>query len=267
MLAVGRAARSVGYDVALDLGRSAKSALLTLATGAPRRIGFAPGDAREGGWIVATERLPPQGFERQKLEQFLAFGAAIDATAGPIEFGLVPTGAERDEAAALLGADPAPVVAACIGSSCPSRRWWAGATAQVLDRLHRRDGTRGVLLGTAADGVFAREVLGHATAPLLDLTGRTSLRVLQAVLATSRVAFGPDSGALHLAAALGVPVVSLWGATSALRSTPWGNERWAVQGSAACSPCFLSRCPIGRVCMRGVEIERVAACVEEALAA
>ena len=113
----------------------------------------------------------------------------------------------------------------------------------------------------------AREVLHHARSPVVDLTGRTSLRQLAAILASSRVAFGPDSGALHLAAALGIRVVSLWGATSAMRSTPWGSERWAVQGRAACSPCFLAHCPIGRVCMRDVRVDQVTTCVAEAVAA
>jgi ADP-heptose:LPS heptosyltransferase len=266
-LRVAGEVRRIGYDVALDLGRSAKSGLLALATGASRRIGFDRADGREGGWLLATERLAPQGVERSKLEQFLAFGALLGVADGEVAFGVGPTAAERAEVARLLGEDPRPIVAACVGSSCPSRRWWARDTAAVLDRIHARSGTRGVLLGTAADAAFACAVQSHAGSPLVDLTGRTSLRQLTGVLAGSRVAFGPDSGALHLAAALGIPAVSLWGATSAMRSTPWGAERWAVQGRAACSPCFLAQCPIGRVCMRDVEVDEVTACVAEAMAA
>ena len=92
------------------------------------------------------------------------------------------------------------------------------------------------------------------------------MRELLAVMAQVDVAFGPDSGALHLAAALGKPVVSLWGATSPLRSTPWGSERWTVAGEAPCAPCFLNVCPIERVCMRTIESARVQRVVLEALA-
>ena len=83
------------------------------------------------------------------------------------------------------------------------------------------------------------------------------MRALQAVLAHSDVVFGPDSGALHLAAALGKPVVSLWGATSAARSAPWGSEGRTVEGAAPCAPCFLKDCPIDRVCMRTIAVAQV----------
>ena len=90
-----------------------------------------------------------------------------------------------------------------------------------------------------------------------DLIGRTQLRQLIAVLSRCGLAFGPDSGALHLAAAVGTPAVSLWGATSAWRSAPFGWERLVLEGSAPCAPCFLRDCPIGRVCMRAIDVEQV----------
>jgi lipopolysaccharide heptosyltransferase II len=264
LLGVAAEVRRARYDVALDLGRSAKSGLLTAASGAPRRIGFARADAREGGWLASTERLPAQGVERSKLEQFLAFGERLGVADGRVDFGLAVDAAAG---ARLVGDVAAPLVAACVGSSCPSRRWWPERTAAVLDRLHARHGTAGVVLGAAADVAFGAAVVRAAASPVRDLTGRTSLPELAAVLARCRVAFGPDSGALHLAAALGRPVVSLWGATSALRSAPYGSERWVVEGRAACRPCFLTRCPIGRVCMREIGVDAVAAGAEEALAA
>jgi lipopolysaccharide heptosyltransferase II len=263
-----RELRGTGYDVALDLGRSAKSALLALASGAPRRIGFARTDAREGAWLVATERLAPQGVERSKLEQFLAFGERLavrgDAT---IDFGLRVDATETAAVDALLAGIDGPLVAACVGSSCRARLWWPERTAAVLDALHARHGTAAVVLGAPSDGPFGDGVVAAARSPVRTLAGRTSLRELAAVLARCRLAFGPDSGALHLAAALGVPVVSLWGATSALRSAPFGSERWVVSGRAPCSPCFLTQCPIGRVCMQTIGVEQVAGVAEQALAA
>ena len=266
-LAVAREVRAAGYDVALDLGRSVKSAGLAALSRAPRRIGFAREDAREGGWLFATERLPPQGVERSKLEQFLAFGPALDAAGGDVAFGLAPGAAEMDAAAALLGDARPPFVAACVGSSCPSRAWWPERTAAALDALHAAHGTTGVLLGAAPDVAFADAVARQARAPLVNLVGRTTVRELLAVLARARLAFGPDSGALHLAAALGVRVVSLWGATSALRSAPFGSEELTASGRTACSPCFLTRCPIGRECMRTIAVDDVVALATRALAA
>jgi lipopolysaccharide heptosyltransferase II len=258
-----RRLRAERFDTALDLGRGVKSAWIAWASGARLRIGFGPADGREGGWLFANRRLPPQGTARAKLEQFLAFGDVLDLPPAPVEFGLAPTAAE---AAALLGDLGRPLVAASLGSSCSSRYWFPDRTAAVLRALAERRRAAAVLLGTAADAPFARDVAAR-TAGVRDLTGRTTLRQLLAVVARADVAFGPDSGALHLAAALGRPVVSLWGATSARRSAPFGSEGRAVEGASACRPCFLRSCPIERVCMRAIDVETVCARVEEALAA
>jgi len=262
-----RRLRGERYHVALDLGRGAKSALIARASGAPVRLGFARADAREGSWLLATQHLPAQGPERSKLEQFLSFGDALGLPAVPVEFGLTPTAEEAAQADALLAGLPRPVVAACIGSSCPARRWIPERTASALDALLRRLRGGGLLLGTSADAAFAADVVRASRGPVRDLVGRTSLRQLAALLGRCALAFGPDSGALHLAAAMGTPVVSLWGATSAARSTPFGWERLAVQGVSPCAPCFLRDCPIGRLCMHTITVDMVLEKAAQALAA
>lgn len=249
--------RGARYDVALDLGRSIKSGFTARASGAALRVGFAAADGREGGWLFANRHLPVQGVGRSKLEQFLAFADALDLPPAPVEFGLAPTVDEARDADALTAGLEGPLVAACVGSSCPSRRWFPERTAAVLRHLREAHGTCAVLLGTGADVRFARAVLDGGVEGVRNLVGQTNIRQVLAVLARARLAFGPDSGALHLAAALGTPVVSLWGATSALRSTPFGCDALAVSGAAPCAPCFLAECPIGRVCMQTITPEVV----------
>lgn len=95
--------------------------------------------------------------------------------------------------------------------------------------------------------------------------GLTSLREAVGILSRASVAIGPDTGLMHLSAAVGTPVVSLWGATSSARTGPFGYGDLVIQGKASCSPCYLRRCPIGRVCMRSIEVEQVAAMVGKAL--
>jgi lipopolysaccharide heptosyltransferase I len=262
-----RRVRAGRPDVALDLGRGAKTALIVLGSGAKTRLGFARADAREGSWLAATRHLPAQGTAQAKIAQLLAFGDLLDLPPAPVEFGLAPTAAESDEAESLTSGLPRPIIAACLGSSCPSRRWFPDDTAAALSDLAAQRRASAVLLGTAADAPFAAEVARATRATVRDLTGRTSLRQLMAVLARTDVAFGPDSGALHVAAAVGTPVVSLWGATSADRSAPHGSEHHTLQGDAPCAPCFLRDCPIGRICMRAISAERVVHHALEALAA
>jgi ADP-heptose:LPS heptosyltransferase len=266
-LAFLKTVRREQYDLALDLGRGIKSASILRASGAPRRLGLDRRDGREGSWLMATERLPPQGVETPKLVQFLAFADRLGLPAAPVEFGLAPRAAERQAADALLAGLGSRLVVASLGSSCPSRRWWPEATAAVLDAVATRHGTSAVLTGTPADAEFAAAVTAAMRTPVRDLVGRTSLRELLAILARAAAVFGPDSGALHVAAALGVRVVSLWGATSAQRSTPWGQAGGVVEGRAACAPCFLASCPIGRVCMQSIEAATVQERLETALAA
>jgi ADP-heptose:LPS heptosyltransferase len=260
-----RQVRTERCELALDLGRSLKSALVARISGARLRLGFARADGREGGWLFATRHLPPQGPERSKLEQFLAFGDALGLSPVPVEFGLAPSPEEACEAARLTAGLAEPLVAACVGSSCPSRRWFPERTAAVLRALRARHGTSAVLLGTRADAGFADAVATAAGEGTRDLVGQTTLRQLLAILTRARLAFGPDSGALHLAAAVGTPTISLWGATSAARSTPHGCESLALVGAAPCMPCFLSHCPITRVCMRAIEVEAVSAAAEAVL--
>jgi lipopolysaccharide heptosyltransferase II len=262
-----REVRAGGFDVALDLGRGIKSAAVAWISGARERLAFAGADARESGWRLATRHLPPQGIARPKLEQFLAFGDLLRVPPVPVAFGLAPTADEERRATELVAGLPEPVLAACIGSSCPSRRWFPERTAAALDALTERGGGSAMLLGTADDAAQAAAIVAATRAPVRDLVGRTSLRGLLAVLARSALAFGPDSGALHLAAAVGTPVVSLWGATSAARSAPFGSQRFVVEGEAPCRPCFLTGCPIGRVCMRAITPEIVVERAREALAA
>ena len=127
-VAMLRRVRAGRPTIALDLGRGAKTALIALGSGATTRLGFARPDAREGSWLAATRHLPAQGTALAKIDQFLAFGDLLQLPPAPVEFGLVPTATERADAESLTAGLPRPIVAACLGSSCSSRRWFPEAT-------------------------------------------------------------------------------------------------------------------------------------------
>ncbi len=261
-----RTVRNFAPELCLDLQRHAKSGLVTFASGAKVRLGFHRVNSREGNWLVLTHYLPPQRHLSSKLEQFQRFADWLGAPELPVTFGISPTRAEEERVERLLQEVPRPFVAAFVGSSWPSRAWFPSQTAEVMDALHRR-GYAGVIVGGVAEQEFARAVRQRASAPVFDLTGATNLRELFAVFRRSAAAFGPDCGPMHIAAAAGIPVVSLWGATSPLRSSPWGSESWVITGSAACSPCYRKHCPIGRICMQAISGEDVLARLEAALVA
>ena len=132
----------------------------------------------------------------------------------------------------------------------PIERSWSGVLAVP------RDLCASVGYHAASGLAWAGGYVGQGVTAA-NLAGRTILRDLIGIFQRARAAFGPDSGPMHIAAAVGTPVVSLWGATSAARSAPWGSEAAVIAGAASCSPCYLRRCPIGRVCMQNIGVDTV----------
>ena len=260
-----RRVRHGRFDLVLDLGRQLKSGITALASGARVRVGFDRSSGREGNWCFQTTTVKPPAHVSSKLAQFLCFGDALGLEARPVDFGLAPTAVERKRVSELLRGVSRPFAAFVLGSSCPSRRWFTDRTAATAQALWSDRGLPAVLLGTEADRSFAASVTTAVDCPVRDLVGATSLREVLGVLGHAAIVISPDSGAMHVAAAVGRPVVSLWGATSAARSAPYGSEALTLTGHAGCAPCYLRRCPIGRVCMEDVRVDDVLARVSTVL--
>jgi ADP-heptose:LPS heptosyltransferase len=265
--------RARRFDLVLDLQRHLKSGVIAMASGAPRRLGFDRSNTKELNHLFSTMRIAPQPPMRLKLTQYQAFGDALGVASTPIEFGLAASPVERARAAALLENAPRPLLGVILGSSWPSRMYFADSIAAVIRELSTpRDGFAAlfpVLLGSGrAEAELAEAVIANlAGQRVLNLCGRTELRELLAIFPECSAAFGPDSGPMHIAAAVGCPVVSLWGATAAERSAPWGFAELALTGEIPCHPCYLRECPIGRECMRRIAPTDVAAAIRRAMAA
>jgi len=172
---------------------------------------------------------------------------------------------EEQRVEALLATASRPFAVFFLGSRWPSRFWFPQATASVARALRQNYGIGSVLLGSKGEIAFAQQVQDSAGGEIANLCGQTSLRDLIGICRRARFAFGPDCGPMHIAAATGIPVISLWGATSPVRSAPWGSEEFVLQGTAACSPCYTRQCPIERVCMQRITPERVLEAVRKVL--
>lgn len=263
------AVRRAQFDLVLDLQRHLKSGLTAFVSGAKRIVGFAPENVKEFNHRFSTEQIPPQPTLRSKLLQYQAFGDWLELPSSSIEFALKP--ASRPESfKSMFGSIGRPVVGVILGSSWPSRIYFPEALATVIRLLHGPDDDTGavffpVLIGGPDESLIAAEVQQHLEGiPVLDLTGKTALNDLPALFAECDVAVGPDSGPMHIAAAVGCPVVSLWGSTSAERSAPWGFAEFALTAPIKCSPCYLRKCPIDRECMRRISPAVVARTVRKA---
>jgi len=267
-----RRIRAARFELVLDLQRHLKSGVVSLASGAPERLGFNRANSKEFNYRFNLREIPPQPPMRLKLMQYQAFGDALELPAAPIEFGLEADEAQRVRAAGMLADGPRPLLAVILGSSWPSRLYHPESTAAVIRMLaNPADGTPAlfpVLIGAREDAAIASRVIeGLAGVAMLDLCGRTQLRDLPALFAECAAAFGPDCGPMHIAAAVGCPIVSLWGATAPERSAPWGFAEFSLRGEIPCHPCYLRNCPIGQECMRRIDADTVASTIRKALAA
>ncbi len=264
-LAFLRRVHAERFDLVLDLQRHLKSGLVSRASAAPVRIGFHRQNAKELNWLWNTHTITPVEGRGWKLEQYLRFADFLELPPEPPRFDLRLTSAEDTRVREVLAPVTRPFAALFLGSTWESRLWFADRYAAVIDALDAR-GLDAVLVGGTDVRALAAATLRQATRPPLDLTARTTLRESYGVLARATVAIGPDSGPMHLAAAAGTPVVSLWGATTPARSAPVGSQDLVLVGRVACAPCYLRQCPIGRQCMRDITPDRVMAQVARVLA-
>ena len=265
LIDIGRALRDSRAELVLDLQRHFKSGVFSWWTRAPRRLGFHWENAREGNWFFNTETIPPVGTFTPKLTHFQRFADTLGVAEAPITFGLSATTGERERVASLIdeaGERPAVLY---VGSTWPSRQWLPASTAALCGLLRARD-LGVVLVGGPADAAFAEAVREAGGGPFVNLVGRTALRDVIAVMERAAVAIGPDTGPMHIATAVGAPVVALFGATSPRRSGPWGWDETVIRGDAPCAPCYRPRCPIGQVCMESITPALVMERVELAMA-
>jgi heptosyltransferase-2 len=307
--AVARRLRPGGFQTALVLPNSPRSALEPWLAGIPERIGFAhpwrnwlltrlvvpraghretrKRSPREIRLLVRAQPTP--GVSRVGLESedghslghqihdYLHLAAALGANPEPIPPLLSVSDGEIREAVQKFGlpnTSSAPrILGVAPGAQYgPAKRWPLERFIAVTREINNRTGCHWLLLGGEGDKPAADELasaLSKGTASparASNLAGRTSLRELCALLKLCQVLLTNDSGPMHVAAALGTPVVALFGSTSPELTGPGlpGDTRHRVlRCPAPCSPCFRRTCPIDFRCMTGLGVEQTTAAVLE----
>jgi len=260
-----RSIRSRRFDLVLDLQRHLKSGLISWWSGAAHRVGFHKLDSKEFNWIFNNLYISAIGDGVSKLNHYLQFAEYLGIQSEPIEWKIKLAPQEESSVARRLAEVRGDFAVLFVGSRWESKRWFAYQIAACAREVECRYGLDAVLLGSKDDVALAKEAEAQQLSRVVNLTGQTSLREAMGIIARARVAVGPDTGLMHISAAVGTPVVSLWGATSPLRTGPYGFEDLTIQGKAECSPCYLKRCPIGRICMQSIDMEEVAAKIGLAL--
>ena len=249
-----------GYTRAYVLPNSWKSALVPWLARIPRRTGYL-GESR-WGLLNDTRRLARKAQPRL-VDRFAALAVAANApppvAPPPV---LVPDAANRAAAAQALGLElDRPVAILCPGAEYgPAKRWPAVHFAELARRL-AADGMQVWLIGSPNDQPDAGAVVAAADAssgPLRDLSGRTDLGTAIDLLSLATVVVSNDSGLMHAAAGVGVPLVALFGSSSPIYTPPLSARAQIVRIEIECSPCFKRECPLGHFkCMRDLDPDAV----------
>lgn len=260
-----RTIRARRFDLVLDLQRHLKSGLISFISGAPLRIGFARQDCKEFNWLFNNSYIAAIDDNLPKIDHYMKFAEFLGIAAQPVtwDFHLQPD--EENKIELLLGRVTRPYAVLFIGTRWQSKNWFPEQIIQCARAVHERYKFDVILLGAKQDEGTATEVQQQAGAHVRNFVGQTSLRDALGIIAQAVVAIGPDTGLMHIAAAVGTPVVSLWGATSPLRTGPYGFDDLIVQGRADCVPCYQKRCSIGRICMQSITTEEILRKVDVAL--
>ena len=259
---LGRALATHGYGQAIVLPNSFKSALVPFFAGIPRRTGFR-GEAR---WGVLND---VRDFDPQHLPLMVERYAALATARGEAPRTPPPTRLRSDEAArratlARLELEPrGPVAALCPGAEYgPAKRWPAQHFAALAQRLCDH-GLEVWLIGSPRDRAVGETIEAQSGAAARNLCGRTTLGEAIDLLASSALVVSNDSGLMHVAAALGRPLVALYGSSSPRFTPPHAADARIVHLGLACSPCFARECPLGHFnCMVQLTPERVCSVID-----
>jgi heptosyltransferase-2 len=254
------------FDLALALPNSMESALGLWLAGIPARVGYNT-DARRPFLTLAVSG-------RQKLAGLhtIYYYLGILTALGKFASFAPPAlylGAEEMEAAAHFLAAPGlttsgPRVGFSPGATYgPAKRWPSESFAALAENLQEEFGARVVLLGGPEDREASAHLKEHLSQPVLDLVGRTDLRQALGVLSHLQLLVTNDSGLMHAAAALGVPLVALFGSTDPQATGPFTPKATVLRHPLACSPCFKRTCDEGYRCLTEISVAEVLAAARD----
>jgi heptosyltransferase-2 len=264
-------ARELGqerFDLAVLFPNSLDAVIVPWLARVPRRVGY----RTDGRGLLLTQVVARSGrsAERHQVFRYLelvrslgADGEAIPRLAVGVE-----AGREADRLLQDLGVETGEACVAVNPGSVygSAKRWPAERFAAVADALAKSHRARVLLVGSAKERDVLEAVAGRMRRPPIRLGGRTDLATLAAVLKRARLLLSNDTGAMHVAAAVGTPVLAVFGPTDADATGPLGPDSRVIREPVPCSPCLLRECPIDHRCMVRVGIAQVLHAAEELLA-
>jgi heptosyltransferase-2 len=243
------------FRVGIAMPDSFSSALMLWLGGVKNLVGFR-GELRDGMLAVGLRRNRWSHLCNQ-YAQLLPRDCESDGrpvlTVSPVELGGAWALLEK---VGISEASP-PVLLAPGASYGETKRWPEQGYARLAELLVERAGLPVVLVGTRAERELCGRIAGRCSGSVTDLSGQTNLRQLAALASLGALFVGNDSGAAHVAAASGCPVVVIFGSSDPSWTEPRGEAVKVLYRKMSCSPCFRRECPFDLQCLKEIDVEEV----------
>ncbi|MBN2704870.1 MAG: glycosyltransferase family 9 protein [Deltaproteobacteria bacterium] len=264
-----RELRAQKFDLVLDAHGILKSALLARLSGARERVGFARPDAKEGSQLFYQRCFKPTGVKLNRVDRALQLTAFLGvAPAGPPRYHLALTADHRQAAAAslfelnqLTGNGPLLVLHPGSSPKTAYKRWHQNGYVGLINALVEKLAARVLLTWGPGERETVELIAGQVRVPVAVAGKTSSLLDLAAIFAACDLFVGGDTGPMHLAAAVGTPVVAIFGPTHPQVNAPCGVPWRLVRYPLFCSPCRKRSCK-SRLCLEAVGWRRVLVEVE-----
>ncbi|MCF8052614.1 MAG: glycosyltransferase family 9 protein [Desulfobacterales bacterium] len=240
--AVAKQIRSRRFDAVLDLQRTLKSGSFAMLARARRRIGFDRARCKEMTWLLPFHRIPPSEPTAHMVHQYLEFAGYLGAPGKEIQWEIAggqPPPRALPEKYAVLN----------IGATKPANRWPQARWAALAEALWEQLRLPSVVTGGKEDMPAADQIQATVPPGFVNLAGQTRIGQLVHVLQHASVVITCDTGPMHLAVALNIPVVALFGPSDPRRTGPFKGR--VVRARVDCAPCNRKTCP-DPVCMRHI---------------
>ncbi len=215
--------RAGNFDLLIDLQVYLKAGLVTALSGAPRRLGFDRARARDANWLFTTEKIGASPVQHVQ-DQYFEFLRTLGVSPEPVEWKIGPWADERAWQTKFVSRISRPMAAIVVATSKPDKDWIPERWAKVCDIISENYDMQPVLVGGNSDRELsaAQQIIATAQSQPVSALG-SGLRNLVGILDAAELVLSPDTGPLHIAVALGKPVISLMGYTDPRRTGPWRN--------------------------------------------
>lgn len=253
------------FQMVIDVQGLFRSSIVAYFSRAHYRLGFE--NAREFSPIFYTRKVPVLNLEVHAVDRYLSLLPGSKDRSPKPEFFLDIPEPVKDNIRHILQQNQIDLNKDIFllnpGAKWSTKRWPAKNYAHLAQCLYDQFGGHIILIGGKEDQPLAEEIASYSRISITILTGKTSLRQLAALMQMATLLITNDSGPMHLANAVGTPLVAIFGPTNPTRTGPYQGNYLVVQRELPCIPCYLKKCPTGQECLQELGVDQAMAAIQQ----